>query len=101
MTVDSLLVLLDACVIGLAAVLTAISLSAAYRYREMRFVCVGIALAIMGLLGLGGLLNALWSGFDAGLALGWVSAVLLLFSEIFLYLSLMVPYSKKASPEAP
>jgi hypothetical protein len=91
LVINDLLVLVDAAVLGLAVLLVFVILSSSGRYRDRRFLLVGMAILALGALGAGGLSDALWTGSVPGMSGGLVISLFLLFSEGCLYLSLLLP----------
>jgi hypothetical protein len=84
---------LDAVAVALAVVLALIGFAAAYRYRDWRFSFVGIALSVLALIGGVGLVALLLPGSIPGGGLGTVPVLLLITSEVLLYLSFVASRS--------
>lgn len=93
------LVLLDAVVVGLALVLLTVILSAVREYRDTRFLFVGVAVSVIAAMGLGALLAQFFPSLSPDTGMTPLNAILLLASEIFLYLSLSVPRHWTSTPE--
>jgi CHASE2 domain-containing sensor protein len=86
---DDLLAALEALAVGLAIILAVLALLAARRYSERRFAFIGVGLVALGAVSLLGLIDAFWTGAIPNGGLGYPSAVLILFAEAMLYLSLI------------
>lgn len=95
---NEVLLVLDAIALTLAALLAAIGFAAARRYRDRRFVFVGIALGVVGLVGLVGVVDNLLPGAIPDGDLGAVPVLLLILSEVLLYLSFVVTRSWRPVP---
>ena len=95
------LLLFDVVAIVLAALLAGIGFAAARRYRDRRFVFVGTALAVVGVVGGVGAVDVLWSDAIPDGQLGIVPVLLLIASEVLLYLSFVAPRGKIPRPPNP
>jgi hypothetical protein len=96
---NDLQLVLDSVAVVLAAVLAAIGLAAAVRYRDWRFASIGIALVGLGLVGVVGAVNTLWPGAIPGGDVGTTPILLVIMSEALLYISLVT--SRSWAPRSP
>lgn len=87
---DATMTVLDVAVVALSAILTMLTLATAVSYRERRFVLVSLSILAIGVVGALGLADLIWVGSVPDADLGSVSALVLVASEVFLYLSLVI-----------
>jgi hypothetical protein len=82
----------------LAILLATIAFAASARYRDLRFGCIGAALAVVGLVGLLGLLNGTWSDLVPAGSSDATVLVVLIAAEALLYLSLVLARPPRSVP---
>ncbi|MDE1882098.1 MAG: hypothetical protein KGI89_16305 [Euryarchaeota archaeon] len=90
---DQFLPVLDAAVLAVGAMLAAMTLYTAARYRELRFALVGLAIGLVGVAGGLGLLSAVEGGSVPWADLGWAPSLVLLAAEALLYVSFVATRS--------
>ena len=92
---EAVSLVLDLAVLGLAGVLAGAGLSAAVRYHDRRFGLISAGLLILGAVGATGIVNLLSPNLLPAANLGVIPAVLMVVSEVLIYISLV--YSNSSS----